>query len=157
MNMVLLCIGKTQEKYLLEGILDYEKRLGHYVRFTRLELPDVKNTSSLSCQQIKEKEGLLLLKNIKPGDHLVLFDEKGSTCTSKQMSFQIEQHMQKGTRTLVFAVGGPYGFSNQVRERAQETWSLSSLTFPHQLVRLLCMEQFYRCFTIIKGEAYHHE
>src|SRR5690554_4469378 len=134
MNMVLLCIGKTQEKYLLEGILDYEKRLGHYVRFTRLELPDVKNTSSLSCQQIKEKEGLLLLKNIKPGDHLVLFDEKGSTCTSKQMSFQIEQHMQKGTRTLVFAVGGPYGFSNQVRERAQETWSLSSLTFPHQLV-----------------------
>ncbi len=155
--MVLLCIGKTQEKYLLEGILDYEKRLGHYVRFTRLELPDVKNTSSLSCQQIKEKEGLLLLKNIKPGDHLVLFDEKGSTCTSKQMSFQIEQHMQKGTRTLVFAVGGPYGFSNQVRERAQETWSLSSLTFPHQLVRLLCMEQFYRCFTIIKGEAYHHE
>jgi len=157
MNMVLLCICKTQEKYLLEGILDYEKRLGHYVRFTRLELPDVKNTSSLSCQQIKEKEGLLLLKNIKPGDHLVLFDEKGSTCTSKQMSFQIEQHMQKGTRTLVFAVGGPYGFSNQVRERAQETWSLSSLTFPHQLVRLLCMEQFYRCFTIIKGEAYHHE
>ena len=155
--MVLLCICKTQEKYLLEGILDYEKRLGHYVRFTRLELPDVKNTSSLSCQQIKEKEGLLLLKNIKPGDHLVLFDEKGSTCTSKQMSFQIEQHMQKGTRTLVFAVGGPYGFSNQVRERAQETWSLSSLTFPHQLVRLLCMEQFYRCFTIIKGEAYHHE
>jgi len=156
MNMVLLCIGKTQEKYLLEGILDYEKRLGHYVRFTRLELPDVKNTSSLSCQQIKEKEGLLLLKNIKPGDHLVLFDEKGSTCTSKQMSFQIEQHMQKGTRTLVFAIGGAYGFSSQVRQRANETWSLSSLTFPHQLVRLLCMEQIYRCFTIIKGEAYHH-
>lgn len=154
--MVLLCIGKTQEKYLLEGILDYEKRLGHYVRFTRLELPDVKNTSSLSCQQIKEKEGLLLLKNIKPGDHLVLFDEKGSTYTSKQMSFQIEQHMQKGTRTLVFAIGGAFGFSSQVRLRANETWSLSSLTFPHQLVRLLCMEQIYRCFTIIKGEAYHH-
>ncbi len=157
MNMVLLCIGKTQEKYLLEGIRDYEKRLVHYVRFTRLELPDVKNTSSLSCHQIKEKECRLLLKNIKPGDHLVLFDEKGSTYTSKQMSFQIEQHMQKGTRTLVFALGGAYGFSDQVRERAQETWSLSSLTFPHQLVRLLCMEQFYRCFTIIKGEAYHHE
>jgi 23S rRNA (pseudouridine1915-N3)-methyltransferase len=157
MNMVLLCIGKTQEKYLLEGIRDYEKRLGHYVRFTRLELPDVKHTSSLSCHQIKEKEGRLLLKNIKPGDHLVLFDEKGSTYTSKQMSFQIEQHIQKGTRTLVLALGGPYGFSEQVRDRAQETWSLSSLTFPHQLVRLLCMEQIYRCFTIIKGEAYHHE
>ncbi|HOO42227.1 MAG TPA: 23S rRNA (pseudouridine(1915)-N(3))-methyltransferase RlmH [Bacteroidales bacterium] len=157
MNMVLLCIGKTQEKYLLEGIRDYEKRLVHYIRFTRLELPDVKNTSSLSCHQIKEKEGRLLLKNIKPGDHLVLFDEKGSTYTSKQMSFQIEQHIQKGTRTLVFALGGPYGFSEQVRDRAQETWSLSSLTFPHQLVRLLCMEQFYRCFTIIKGEAYHHQ
>lgn len=155
--MVLLCIGKTQEKYLLEGILDYEKRLGHYVRFTRLELPDVKNTSSLSCQQIKEKEALLLLKNIKPGDHLVLFDEKGSTCTSKQMSFQIEQHMQKGTRSLVFAIGGAYGFSEEVRNRAQETWSLSHLTFPHQLVRLLCVEQIYRCFTIIKKEGYHHE
>ncbi|MFA5301092.1 MAG: 23S rRNA (pseudouridine(1915)-N(3))-methyltransferase RlmH [Bacteroidales bacterium] len=157
MNMVLLCIGKTQEKYLLEGIRDYEKRLVHYVRFTRQELPDVKNTSSLSCHQIKEKEGRLLLKNIKPGDHLVLFDEKGSTYTSKQMSFQIEQHIQKGTRTLVFVLGGPYGFSDQVRDRAQETWSLSSLTFSHQLVRLLCMEQIYRCFTIIKGEAYHHE
>jgi 23S rRNA (pseudouridine1915-N3)-methyltransferase len=155
--MVLLCIGKTQEKYLLEGIRDYEKRLVHYVRFTRQELPDVKNTSSLSCHQIKEKEGRLLLKNIKPGDHLVLFDEKGSTYTSKQMSFQIEQHIQKGTRTLVFVLGGPYGFSDQVRDRAQETWSLSSLTFSHQLVRLLCMEQIYRCFTIIKGEAYHHE
>ncbi|MFA5443910.1 MAG: 23S rRNA (pseudouridine(1915)-N(3))-methyltransferase RlmH [Bacteroidales bacterium] len=157
MNMVLLCIGKTQEKYLLEGIRDYEKRLVHYVRFTRLELPDVKNTSSLSCHQIKEKEGRLLLKNIKAGDHLVLFDEKGSTYTSKQMSFQIEQHIQKGTRTLVFALGGPYGFSEEVRNRAQATWSLSSLTFPHQLVRLLCIEQIYRCFTIIKGEAYHHE
>ena len=157
MNMVLLCIGKTQEKYLLEGIRDYEKRLVHYVRFTRQELPDVKNTSSLSCHQIKEKEGRLLLKNIKAGDHLVLFDEKGSTYTSKQMSFQIEQHIQKGTRTLVFALGGPYGFSEEVRNRAQATWSLSSLTFPHQLVRLLCIEQIYRCFTIIKGEAYHHE
>ncbi|MDD2824824.1 MAG: 23S rRNA (pseudouridine(1915)-N(3))-methyltransferase RlmH, partial [Bacteroidales bacterium] len=98
----------------------------------------------------------LLLKNIQAGDHLILFDEKGTACTSKQMSFQIEQHMQKGTRTLVFAIEGAYGFSSQVRQGANETWSLSSLTFPHQLVRLLCMEQIYRCFTIIKGEAYHH-
>ncbi|MFA6825967.1 MAG: 23S rRNA (pseudouridine(1915)-N(3))-methyltransferase RlmH [Bacteroidales bacterium] len=156
MNMVLLCMGKTQEPYLREGILEYEKRLVHYVRFKRLELSDIKNTGSLSCDQVKEKEGVLLLKNIQAGDHLILFDEKGTTCTSKQMSFQIEQHMQKGTRTLVFAIGGAFGFSSQVRLRANETWSLSSLTFPHQLVRLLCMEQIYRCFTIIKGEAYHH-
>ncbi|HHV02419.1 MAG: 23S rRNA (pseudouridine(1915)-N(3))-methyltransferase RlmH [Bacteroidales bacterium] len=157
MNIVLLCMGKTQESYLREGILDYEKRLVRYVRFKRLELPDVKNTSSLSCDQIKEKEGILLLKNIKISDHLVLFDEKGITCTSKQMSFQIEQHMQKGTRNLVFAIGGAYGFSPKIRQRANDAWSLSSLTFPHQLVRLLCIEQIYRCFTIIKGEAYHHE
>lgn len=157
MNIVLLCMGKTQEPYLREGILDYEKRLARYIRFKRLELPDIKNTSSLSCDQIKEKEGVLLLKNIKTSDHLVLFDEKGSTCTSKQMSFQIEQHLQKGTRNLVFAIGGAYGFSPKVKQRANDIWSLSALTFPHQLVRLLCMEQIYRSFTIIKGEAYHHE
>ena len=156
MNIVLRCMGKTQEPYLREGILEYEKRLIRHVGFKRLELPDVKNTSSLSCDQIKEKEGLLLLKNVKDADHLVLFDEKGSTFTSKQMSYQIEQHMQKGTRTLVFALGGAFGFSLPVRQRADAIWSLSSLTFPHQLVRLLCMEQLYRCFTIIKGEAYHH-
>ena len=157
MNILLLCMGKTQEPYLREGILDYEKRLIRYVRFKRLELPDVKSTSSLSFNQIKEKEGNLLLKNVKVSDHLILFDEKGCAYSSKQMSYQIEQHLQRGTRDLVFAIGGSFGFSPDVINRANEMWSHSKLTFPHQLVRLLCVEQLYRCFTIIKGEAYHHE
>ena len=157
MNIVLLCIGKTQAPWLLEGILEYEKRLKHYIRFKRIELSGIKNTASLPAPLVIEKEGKELLKHIKTGEHLILFDERGSTYTSKQMSFQIEQHMQKGTRSLVFAIGGAYGFSEEVRNRAQETWSLSHLTFPHQLVRLLCVEQIYRCFTIIKKEGYHHE
>lgn len=157
MNIVLLCMGKTQMPYLKEGIHDYEKRLKHYVRFARIELPDLKNTASTPIPSIKEKEGKQLLKQVKSEDHLILFDERGSTYTSKQMSFQIEQHLQKGTKRLVFAIGGAYGFSEEIKNRAQEMWSLSSLTFPHQLVRLLCIEQIYRCFTIIKRENYHHE
>ncbi|MFY9116782.1 MAG: 23S rRNA (pseudouridine(1915)-N(3))-methyltransferase RlmH [Bacteroidales bacterium] len=157
MNIVLLCMGKTQMPYLKEGILEYEKRLQHYVRFTRLELPDIKKPASLPFPLIKEKEGKQLLKQIKAEDHLVLFDKRGSIYTSKQMSFQIEQLHQKNIRNLVFAIGGAYGFSEEVKNRAQEMWSLSKLTFPHQLVRLLCIEQIYRCFTIIKGENYHHE
>jgi len=94
---------------------------------------------------------------VKVSDHLILFDEKGCAYSSKQMSYQIEQHLQRGTRDLVFAIGGSFGFSPDVINRANEMWSLSKLTFPHQLVRLLCVEQLYRCFTIIKGEAYHHE
>ena len=156
MNIVLLCVGKTQEAYLREGIREYEQRLQHYISFKRIELPDIKNTGGLTIQQIKEKEGLLLLKNVGIQDCLVLFDENGTTYSSKQMSFQIEQHLSKGTKSLLFSIGGAYGFSPQVYERAQAKWSLSALTLPHQLVRLLCVEQIYRCFTIIRGEAYHH-
>lgn len=156
MNLELLFMGKTQETYLREGIRTYQTRLPHYVNFKCTELSDIKNSAVLSEAQIKEKEGLLILKNVLPSDYLILFDEKGTSQSTVQMASQLEQHQIRGTKKLVFAVGGPYGFSPQVYQRAQEKWSLSPLTFSHQMVRLLCIEQLYRCFTVIKGEPYHH-
>lgn len=149
-------MGKTQESYLREGIRTYQTRLPHYVNFKCTELTDLKNSAVLSEAQIKEKEGQQMLKCIASSDYLILFDEKGTLQTTVQMAERLAQHQVRGTKKLVFAIGGPYGFSAQVYQRAQETWSLSQLTFSHQMVRLLCIEQLYRCFTVIKGEPYHH-
>ena len=157
MKIKLIAVGKTVEPYLRKGIDIYVDRLSHYVPFSFTELPDLKQTAALSEDQIKKKEGELILKATKPSDHLVLMDERGQMFSSKDWARDLEQ---KGIRLggdLVFVIGGPYGFSQEVYARANGMISLSKMTFSHQMVRLIFVEQLYRAYTIIKGEPYHHE
>ncbi|HEY1009269.1 23S rRNA (pseudouridine(1915)-N(3))-methyltransferase RlmH [Daejeonella sp. JGW-45] len=157
MKITLLTIGKTEDKYLTEGIGIYLKRLKHYINFSILEIPDLKNTKSLSTEQQKSKEAELIFKNINSTDHVILLDEKGQELTSKQYSAFLNKKMVGGQQHLVFIVGGPYGFSKDVYERSNEKISLSRMTFSHQMIRLFFTEQLYRAFTILKGEPYHHD
>lgn len=157
MKIKLLLVGKTVAGYLREGIGVYVSRISHYVGFEMVELPDLKQTASLSEQQIKTKEGETILKNVKPSDWLILLDERGKTFTSIDWARDLEQKAAHLSRDLVFVIGGPYGFSDDVYSRSNEKISLSKMTFSHQLVRLIFAEQLYRAFTIIKGEPYHHE
>jgi len=157
MKITLLTIGKTNEKYLLEGMDKYLKRLKHYVTFTVSELPELKNTKSLSEDQQKSREGELIFKNISSTDQLILLDENGVNYSSMQFSGFLNKKMISSVQHLVFVVGGPYGFSNDIYNRAQDKISLSKMTFSHQMVRLFFIEQIYRAFTIMKGEPYHHE
>jgi len=157
MKMKLLLVGKTVEKYLKEGISVYEERLKHYVSFSVEEIPELKQASSLSRDQVKTKEGELLAARIKPSDFVILLDERGSRFTSVDWARHLEQQMSHNPRDIVFIVGGCYGFSQAIYDRANSKLSLSDMTFSHQLVRLIFMEQIYRAFTIINGEPYHHE
>ena len=140
-----------------EGIDDYIKRLSFYIPFEMKVIPDIKNRSSLSEEQQKEKEGLLILNQVSPGDYLILLDEHGNEFSSVGFSRWIEKKMIAGTRQLIFVIGGPYGFSNTVYQRSDIKISMSKLTFSHQMVRLIFVEQIYRVMTIIKNEPYHHE
>ena len=157
MKLKLITVGKTVEKYLKEGIGIYTGRLGHYASFEMVELPDLKQTSSLSEAQIKEREGEMILKTVRPSDYLILLDERGKMLSSKELARDLEQKSAHLSRDVVFVIGGPYGFSDAVYERCDGKLSLSRMTFSHQMVRLLFVEQLYRAFTIIKGEPYHHE
>ena len=157
MKITLLTIGKTDDKYILEGMDKYLKRLKHYVPFRVVEIPELKNTKSLSQEQQKNKEAELIFKNISSTDQLLLLDENGLNFTSTQFSGFLNKKMVGGVQNLVFVVGGPYGFSNDVYNRSHEKISLSRMTFSHQMVRLFFIEQVYRAFTIMKGEPYHHE
>lgn len=157
MKITFLTIGKTEEKYLLEGMEKYLKRLKHYIAVKVLELPELKNTKNLSEDQQKSKEAELIFKNISNTDQLILLDENGVNLTSMQFSGYLSKKMVGGVQNLVFVVGGPYGFSNDVYNRAHDKISLSKMTFSHQMVRLFFIEQVYRAFTIMKGEPYHHE
>lgn len=157
MNIKLLCVGKTDNKQL-QGLIDtYTKRLNFYVKYTIEILPDIKNVKNLSEQEQKNKEGDLILSKIGPYDHLILFDENGKTFSSVGFSKFLQKKMNSGIKTLVFVIGGPYGFSQEVYTKAQGKVSLSSMTFSHQMVRLFITEQIYRGFTILKGEPYHHQ
>ena len=157
MKITFLTIGKTEDKYLLEGMEKYLKRLKHYINFKVLELPELKNTKNLSEDQQKIKEAELIFKNISNTDHIILLDENGVNYSSTQFSGYLNKKMISSVQHLVFVVGGPYGFSNEVYNRAQDKISLSKMTFSHQMVRLFFIEQVYRAFTIMKGEPYHHE
>jgi 23S rRNA (pseudouridine1915-N3)-methyltransferase len=157
MKITLLTIGKTEEKYLQEGIDKYLKRLKHYIPFKIVELPELKNTKSLSQDQQKAKEAELIFKNTTSADHLVLLDEKGSELSSAHFSGFLNKKMIGSIQHLVFVVGGPYGFDNMIHNRADDKISLSKMTFSHQMVRLFFTEQLYRAYTILKGEPYHHE
>ncbi|MFA6757720.1 MAG: 23S rRNA (pseudouridine(1915)-N(3))-methyltransferase RlmH [Bacteroidales bacterium] len=157
MNIELLLTGKTDLEYLKKGIFLYEKRLKHYCNFNRIEIPQLKRVSSLKENQIKVKEGELILKNISDQDVLILLDERGAKISSQDFAQRIENWAVRGIKKVIFTVGGAYGFSEEVYERANGMISLSNMTFSHQMVRLIFVEQLYRAFTIIKGEPYHHK
>ncbi|MFA9371636.1 MAG: 23S rRNA (pseudouridine(1915)-N(3))-methyltransferase RlmH [Labilibaculum antarcticum] len=156
MKIVLLVIGKTDKDFVRNGIVEYQKRLVHYLPFEINIIPDIKNTKNLSENQQKQKEGDLILEKIKAGDTLILLDEGGKEFSSVGFSQFIEQKMIGGTKNLVFVIGGPYGFSDEVYQKAQGKVSLSKMTFSHQMIRMIFTEQLYRAMTIIKGEPYHH-
>ncbi|RTL13753.1 MAG: 23S rRNA (pseudouridine(1915)-N(3))-methyltransferase RlmH [Flavobacteriaceae bacterium] len=157
MNIRLLAIGKTDNKALQTLIDDYTKRLSFYVKFDLEIIPDIKNVKNLSEAQQKEKEGELILSKITPTDHLILLDENGKTFSSVGFSDFLQKKMNAGIKTLVFVIGGPYGFSDTVYQKAQGKVSLSEMTFSHQMVRLFVIEQIYRGFTILRNEPYHHQ
>ena len=156
MKILLLAIGKTDEEYLITGIKKYVGRLGHYVSFEMKEIPDIRNRKTLSEEQQKKAESFLLLQQLQPGDHVVLLDENGKQYTSVAFSENMEKLMASGAKRIVFVIGGPYGFAQEVYDKADAKLSLSPMTFSHQMVRLVFVEQLYRAFTILKGEPYHH-
>ena len=157
MNIKLLAIGKTDDKNLQQLLDDYSKRLSFYIKFDIEIIPDLKNAKNLSESQQKEKEGELILSKITPTDELILLDENGKSFTSVGFSEFLQKKMNSGVKTLVFVIGGPYGFSESVYKAAKGKISLSAMTFSHQMVRLFVIEQFYRGFTILKNEPYHHQ
>jgi 23S rRNA (pseudouridine1915-N3)-methyltransferase len=157
MNIRLIAIGKTDNKDLQSLINEYTKSLSFYVKFELEIIPDIKNVKNLSEAQQKEKEGELILAKIGPTDQLILLDENGKTFSSVGFSDYLQKKMNAGIKTLVFVIGGPYGFSETVYQKAQGKVSLSEMTFSHQMVRLFVIEQMYRGFTILKNEPYHHQ
>lgn len=157
MKITLLTVGKTEIPWVRQGLETYVSRLVHYVPFTISEIPQLKNVSALSFQQIKEKEGKLVLKALKPSDTVILLDEHGKEFRSVEFASYLESQMAAGGKDIVFIIGGAYGFSDEVHARCDGKISLSKMTFSHQMVRTIFVEQLYRAFTIMKGEPYHHE
>ena len=157
MTIKIICIGKTDTKALDVLFQDYLKRLKFYIKTDFIIIPDIKNRKSLSIDQQKNAEGELLLKHFNTSDYIVLLDEKGKQYSSVQFSAFLSKKMVSGLKNLVFIIGGPYGFSDEVYQKSQAQMSLSKMTFSHQMVRLFFVEQVYRAFTIIRNEPYHHE
>lgn len=157
MNIKLIAIGKTDNKSLQALIDEYSKRLSFYIKFDLEIIPDIKNVKNLSENQQKEKEGELILAKITPTDQMILLDENGSTFSSMKFADYLQKKMNSGVKTLVFVIGGPYGFSEEVYKKSQGKVSLSEMTFSHQMVRLFFIEQLYRGFTILRNEPYHHQ
>ena len=157
MKVVLLVVGKTDAGSWSKALDDYMGRLKYYIPFKIEVIPDLKKAKSITESQQKEQEGLLILKSLQAGDYCVLLDERGKEVTSKQFASFIDKKMQEVSRRLVFVIGGPYGFSEDVYTKAAECISLSKMTFSHQMIRPIFVEQLYRAMTIIRGEPYHHE
>lgn len=157
MKLTLLVIGKTDMGYLNTGINEYVKRLKHYINFEIEVIPDIKKSKNTTAELQKRKEGELILAKDYAGKELHLFDEKGRMFSSREFAAFLEKKMASGLKELVLVIGGPYGFSDEVVKKANSKISLSKLTFSHQMVRILCVEQIYRALTILKGEPYHHD
>ncbi len=157
MKVKFVCIGKTGKDFLLQGENEYLNRLKHYVTIERIELPDLKQASKLSKDQIKDQEGKEFLAKVQSSDVLILLDERGKEMGSVQFADFVQQRFNSGAKNLVFLVGGAYGFSQEVYDRANIKLSLSKMTFSHQMIRMIFFEQLYRAMTILKGEPYHHE
>lgn len=157
MKIKLIAIGKTDEQFLEEGIEKYLKRLKHYHPVEFIIIPDVKGGGKLSAENLKETEGKLILQKVQEGDHLVLLDDKGKHYTSPEFAAYLQKKLNAITTNLIFVIGGAFGFSTEVYNRANDKLSLSKMTFSHQMVRLFFTEQLYRGFSILRGEKYHHE
>lgn len=157
MKSLLIAIGKTDETYLNAGIDKFADRIAHYAPFEFKILPDVKRTKGITEEQQKSAEANMLLAELTPADIVVLLDEKGREYTSVEFATYINKVNISGAKRLVFIIGGPYGFSQQIYDRANDKISLSRMTFSHQMVRLIFLEQLYRAHTILRGEPYHHQ
>ena len=157
MHLTLLTVGKTDIPWVRDGLEMYVSRLKHYVPFELREIPELKGVSALNREQIKEREGELILKQLKPSDEVILLDEHGQEYRSLEFADWLGRRLSASGRDLVFVIGGAYGFSDAVYARAGGKVSLSKMTFSHQLVRTIFAEQLYRAFTILRGEPYHHE
>ena len=157
MKIALLTVGKTDRDWVKQGLDTYVSRLKHYIPFSINEIPELKNVSAMSRDQIKAKEGELILKSIKPTDDVILLDEHGKEYSSTEFASLLQNKINYEGKDIVFVIGGAYGFSEQVYKRANSKISLSRMTFSHQMVRAIFAEQIYRAFTIMKGEPYHHE
>lgn len=157
MKVLLLMMGRTDAGFWMDALKEYTARLKHYITFETEIIPDVKNSKNKTESQQKEQEGALILNALKVGDHCVLLDERGEEYTSKQFAAYLDKRMQAAPKRLVFVIGGPYGFSNEVYARAREQISVSKMTFSHQMIRPIFVEQLYRAMTILRGEKYHHD
>ncbi|MBO5806217.1 MAG: 23S rRNA (pseudouridine(1915)-N(3))-methyltransferase RlmH [Tidjanibacter sp.] len=157
MNVELIVVGKTDSKEVAQLVEEYKQRIGFYTRFGISVIPDVKNTRSMSEPQQKRAEGEAILKLLLPSDYVVLMDERGAQPTSEEFAEWLQKRMASGCKRLVFVIGGPYGFSQEVYDRASGKIALSKMTFSHQIVRAIFAEQLYRAFTIINNEPYHHK
>ena len=157
MKTILLAVGRTVENYYISAINEYVARTKHYIPFDVEIIPELKNTKNLTAEQQKEKEADLILKSLQPGDTVVLLDEHGREFRSVDFAAWIERKLSTTGKRLVFIIGGPYGFSPRIYQVAQEKISLSKMTFSHQMIRMIFVEQVYRAMTILRGEPYHHE
>jgi 23S rRNA (pseudouridine1915-N3)-methyltransferase len=157
MKTVLLVVGRTVEPHYISAINDYVERTKHYISFELEVIPELKNTKNLSEEQQKEKEGDLILKSLQNGDVVVLLDEFGKEFRSVEFARWMERKLANVNKRLVFIIGGPYGFAQKVYDAAQEKISLSKMTFSHQMIRLIFVEQLYRAMSILHGGPYHHE
>lgn len=158
MKIILLTIGKTTDRSISQIIDNYVNRLGHYIPFEIKPLPDIRSTRGITEANQKTREGEMILSSVGSGDKVILLDERGKMMTSRDFSAMVSKTMAAGaTRNIFFVVGGPYGFSDAVYERADSMLSLSMMTFPHEMVRLFFVEQLYRAMTILRGEPYHHD
>ena len=157
MKIVLLSVGKTTHEYIKHELLSYAQRLSHYSKFESIEITSVKSSVKLSRIESKRVEGGLIRKHISKDDYVILLDEKGKAFTSIEFSKKIEKYMLNSFKRIVFVIGGPFGFADEIYELSDEKMSLSNMTFSHQMIRLFFIEQLYRAFTIINNEKYHHQ
>lgn len=157
MKIVVIAVGKTCTDYISRGVDEFLKRANRYLGVELTVIPDIKASKALTEEAQKQQEGRNILASLQPGDIVTLLDERGKELTSREFSGMIERRMVQGTKRLVFVIGGPYGFSKEVYERADSKLSLSRMTFTHEMVRLFFVEQIYRAMTIMRGEPYHHD
>lgn len=157
MKIILMAIGKTRSRLLADGVEEYAGRINRYLPFETFFLPDVRTTRTMTEPMQKELEGQMMLERLQPSDYVMLLDERGVEMTSREFAGFVDKRMSSGLKRLVFVIGGPYGFSPAMYERADARLSLSRMTFSHEMVRLFFTEQIYRAMTILRGEPYHHD
>ncbi|MBD5290748.1 MAG: 23S rRNA (pseudouridine(1915)-N(3))-methyltransferase RlmH [Bacteroides sp.] len=157
MEAILMMIGSTNTPFVRTGIDEYCRRLKHYIPFSILEIKDVKASSGTSREKQKQMEGEAILKRLNTSDMVILLDERGKEYTSLEFAAQFEKWQYSGKKRIIFIVGGPFGFSDDVYSRSDGKLSLSRMTFNHEMVRLFFIEQVYRAQTILRNEPYHHE